>query len=81
MSIRNDKAEALIRRIAAETGESYTDVIIQAMEEKMARLRGTRAAPLLEEELTAIAKRCAGLPDLDSRSPEEILGYNDYGSF
>lgn len=29
------------------------------------------------EELAAISKRCAALPVLDGRSPEEILGYAD----
>lgn len=29
------------------------------------------------EELAAISKRCAALPVLDARSPDEILGYAD----
>ncbi len=32
-------------------------------------------------KLMAISKHCAALPDLDTRSPDEILGYNEYGGF
>jgi antitoxin VapB len=33
----------------------------------------------LGEELLAIRRRCAALPDLDSRTPEKILGYDENG--
>jgi hypothetical protein len=33
----------------------------------------------LKEHLLTIAKRCASLPLLDRRTPDEILGYDDYG--
>ncbi len=29
----------------------------------------------------AISQRCSRLRDRDSRAPEEILGYNDSGTF
>jgi len=31
------------------------------------------------DDLNEIAARCASLPVLDSRTPEEILGYDDRG--
>lgn len=30
-------------------------------------------------DMIAISKRCAALPDLDTRSPDEILGYTQHG--
>jgi antitoxin VapB len=33
----------------------------------------------LSEELLAIGRRCAALPDLDPRSPDELLGYDENG--
>ena len=33
----------------------------------------------LKERLLTIAKRCASLPLLDRRTPDEILGYDEYG--
>ncbi len=63
LSIRNSKAEQLARQVAAETGETLTDAIIAALEERLLRLRG----------------RCASLSDQDPRSPDEILGYDSNG--
>jgi antitoxin VapB len=33
----------------------------------------------LSEELLAIGRRCAALPELDPRAPDEILGYDENG--
>jgi hypothetical protein len=35
--------------------------------------------PALKNEILAISKRCAALPDHDLRSAEEILGYDEHG--
>jgi len=80
LSIRNRKAEQLARQVAAETGETLTDAIIAALEERLLRLRGRTAAPDVVEEILKISKRCASLPDRDTRSPDEILGYDSNGS-
>jgi antitoxin VapB len=81
ISIKNDKAEKLARQVAAETGESLTDAVIHSLEERLERLKGRRSAPDLAETLMAISRRCSSLPDLDPRDPEEILGYDETGSF
>lgn len=31
------------------------------------------------EEILAIAARCKALPDYDTRSPDEIIGYDEFG--
>ena len=33
----------------------------------------------LAEEIMAIARRCAALPDRDTRTPDEIVGYGRAG--
>jgi antitoxin VapB len=33
----------------------------------------------LKERLLTIAERCAALPLLDRRTPDEILGYDEHG--
>jgi hypothetical protein len=38
--------------------------------------KGLRSAPDLAETLMEIGRRCSSLPDLDTRSAEEILGYD-----
>jgi hypothetical protein len=40
-----------------------------------------RSVPDLTETLLTISRRCRSLPDLDGRSVEEILGYDENGAF
>jgi len=81
ISIKNDRAEKLARQVVAETGESLTEAIIHSLEERLERLKGRRSAPDLAETLIAIGQRCSSLPDLDTRQPDEILGYDKTGTF
>lgn len=81
LSIKNDRAERLARQVSAETGESLTDAIIHSLEERLERIKGRRSAPDLAETLMAISRRSSALPDLDTRTAEEILGYDEKGTF
>ena len=79
LSIRNQRAEELAREVAAQTGETMTDAVIHALEDRLQRLSGRRVAPDQAEEILAVSDRCRVLPDLDVRSADEILGYDDAG--
>jgi antitoxin VapB len=79
LSTKDDEADRLARRLAAATGESLTVAIREAVRERLRRVEGRTAAPRLRDELRAIRKRCARLPVLDPRSPDEILGYDEHG--
>jgi antitoxin VapB len=79
LSIRNPKAEKLARELAAESGETITQAITCALEEKLERLRGHSTVTDLMEEILKISKRCSALPDQDQRSVDEILGYDSVG--
>jgi len=79
ISIRNPHAEQLARKIAAISGENITQVIIHALENHMERLRGQRIYPDTIEEIMNISSRCSSIPDIDKRTPDEILGYNKIG--
>lgn len=79
LSIKDDEADRLARRLAAATGETLTDAVREALRERLQRVEGRAAAPRLREELRAIRKRCARLPVLDSRSPDDVLGYDEHG--
>lgn len=79
LSIRSPRAEQLARELAAQTGESMTDAVIEALEDRLQRLTGRRAAPDLVEEIMEVSRRCRALPDLDPRSADAILGYGDAG--
>ena len=79
ISIKSMEAERLAREIAAKTGESLTDAIRKALEERLDRLRNQRRSQILASQLDEILRRVDQLPVLDSRSPEEILGYDEHG--
>lgn len=79
LSIRNPKAEKLAREIVAITGGKITQEIISALEDRLERLRGRRSHTNTVDEILKISKRCRSLPDLDNRSPDDILGYNRSG--
>jgi antitoxin VapB len=79
LSIQNKRAEKLAREVAAQSGETITQAITRALEERLERMRGRRTAADTAAEIIKIARRCSRLPDKDSRTPEEILGYDDIG--
>jgi antitoxin VapB len=80
LSIRNKTTEALARLVAETTGESLTEAIQHALEDRLARLQGSRMQQGLTEQILGIARRCGALPDLDTRPAEEILGYRQDGT-
>jgi antitoxin VapB len=78
LSIKDPEADRLAREVAQATGETLTMAVVQALRERLARVRRARG-PRLSGELLKIGQRCARLPMRDKRSPEEILGYDDDG--
>jgi antitoxin VapB len=80
LSIRNKDAERLAREVAHETGETITQAILRSLEERLMRLTGRRIAGDIAQEILRIGSRCAALSDLDTRSPEAILGYDHDGA-
>jgi antitoxin VapB len=79
ISIRNPKAEQLAREVAEQSGESLTQAIIVALEERLERLKGRKSATNLTEEILRISQRCSALPELDHRRADEILDYDSRG--
>jgi antitoxin VapB len=80
LSLKDKETDRLAREVAVLTGESLTDTIRKALIERLDReklrrgLMGGLAARLRE-----IGEHCAGLPDYDTRSPDEIVGYDETG--
>jgi antitoxin VapB len=79
LSIKHDEADRLARELAAATGETLTDAVLNALRERLRRERGRVRGPRLRDTIDAIRRRCAALPVLDPRSPDEILGYDGDG--
>lgn len=79
LSIKHPEADRLARELADRTGETLTEAVLNALRERLRREKGRFHRPSLRSELEAIRKRCASLPVLDDRTPDEILGYDSDG--
>jgi len=79
LSLKNEETERLVRQIAAKTGESLTAAIQKAVEERWERLQNQRRAQVLADQIEDILRRVDAMPTLDSRSENEILGYDEHG--
>lgn len=79
LNIKHPEADRLARILAQQMGETITEVVIEALQEKLLREQGRRAPVELKEALLSIGQRCAALPDHDTRSPDAILGYDSQG--
>ncbi len=79
LSIKHPEADRLARELAATTGESLTDAVINALRQRLQREQGRTKGPTLRDEIRAIRRRCAALPVVDARSADDILGYDASG--
>jgi antitoxin VapB len=80
LSIKAPEADRLAHQLAALTGETMTDAVIVAMRERLAREERKRESKrLLLADIMAIAEHCASLPVLDSRTDDEIMGWDENG--
>ena len=79
LNIKDPATEKSVRELAAATGEGVTAAVRRAAEERLQRVRRDKAGRSLSADLLAIGARCAALPDQDTRSAEEILGYDEHG--
>ena len=79
LNIRNRTAEELAATLAKLTGESKTQAVTRALQDRLERIRRQRAGRTLAGELDEIALHCASLPVLDDRAAEDILDYDERG--
>jgi antitoxin VapB len=79
LSIKSIETEHLAREIAARTGESLTGAIQKALEERLERLNNNRRSQALAAQIDDILERVDAMPDLDARTPDEIIGYDEDG--
>ncbi|MCY4129266.1 MAG: type II toxin-antitoxin system VapB family antitoxin [Gammaproteobacteria bacterium] len=79
LNIRNERAEELAKSVVQLTGETKTQAVTKALQERLDRLRAKNKKRSLVEDVLEIARQCDKLPELDNRSAEEILGYDEDG--
>jgi antitoxin VapB len=79
ININHPETERLAREVAKKAGETLTDAIRNALQERLQRLAGRSAAPANRDKLHEILSRVDALPRLDSRTENQILGYDESG--
>ncbi|HVN20047.1 MAG TPA: type II toxin-antitoxin system VapB family antitoxin [Dongiaceae bacterium] len=79
MSIKSLDVERLAREVAKRTGESLTGAIQKALEQRLERLKAERRGQVVLTQLEDILRRVDQMPAVDSRTPDEIIGYGENG--
>ncbi len=79
LSIKDPDTERLARDLARRTGESITVATRRALEERLRRIGSANEKTRLLDDLAEIRLRCAALPIIDDRQPDEIIGYDEHG--
>jgi antitoxin VapB len=77
--IEDKKAERWAQELAREAGEPVSQAVATAVKERLERIRPRQPRKPRREVIEAICRDFQSLPDLDPRSPEEILGYDSQG--
>jgi antitoxin VapB len=78
LSVKNPEADRLARELSAATGESLTQAVVTALRERLDRIQRSRA-PMITRRLQALKDELRTYPVVDSRSPDEIVGYDEHG--
>jgi antitoxin VapB len=84
LNIKSAETDRLARELAELTGESITEAVNKALQVRLLQERRERDVvrrERLKEALDEIRRRTSRLPVLDPRSDDEILGYNEFGTF
>ena len=78
--IHNAEANKLAHEIASRTGKSVEQVILDALRTQT-EITTLVSSPEThsDSEILEIIKHCSSLPSYDTRSAEEILGYDKHG--
>ena len=85
LHIQDPETDRLARELSAATGETITQAVNAALRDRLGKIAEVRRPARSKEEIIArieeITSRLNAMPRLDSRTPDEILGYNEHGYF
>ena len=81
LNIKNEDAHRLAKKLASLTNSSITEAVTTALRDAVekAQSRSRLLERRLVSSLDEIAELCSELEVLDTRAPDEILGYNEKG--
>ena len=84
LNIKSAETDRLARELAELTGETITAAVNNALRLRLELERHERDVMRREQlkaALNEIRRRTSKLPVLDPRSDDEIIGYNEFGTF
>jgi antitoxin VapB len=80
LSFKNPEVDRLARELAEQRGVSLTEAVLEALRQQLQRERNPRT---IEKSRIGVLReareRLSRLPVRDTRSADEILGYDDRG--
>lgn len=79
LNIKSAEARRLAMELAEITGESITEAVTLALRYRLAKERRQRRPGEIAERLMELGRWYSSLPDKDTRTPDEILGYDENG--
>ena len=79
LSIKNPETDRLAHELARATGESVTTAVTNAIKLRLEMVNPRSDGARLVEDVRQIQQLVASLPDRDQRSPDEIIGYDNFG--
>lgn len=82
LNIKSKETEALVRRLAAITGESLTEAIHKSVDSRLSEISARQGwdTAAWEADVHRLFEEARSAPILDPRPADEILGYNDIGT-
>jgi antitoxin VapB len=79
--IKRPSAVVKIRRLAKRTGETLTDAVERAVDDRLARVAppSRKRGRIDRKKLAELLKYLDSLPVDDPRSHDDIIGYDEHG--
>jgi antitoxin VapB len=78
--INDPEFDQAVKELAAATGETEDVLLKVAVKERLDRVNHRKGKELLDR-IRPILDRVASMPELDPRPADEIIGYNEHGTF
>ena len=79
LSIKNAETDRLAHDLAEATGETVTLAVTRAIQNRLDSLRPRGRRARLLSDIREIQDLMKSLPDKDTRSADDLLGYDDFG--
>lgn len=80
LNLQDPETELLAREVARLTGETLNQAVREALAERLRREKLNRGEALQGGvSFDDIFQRLDALPDLDTRSADDIVGYDEHG--